>query len=898
MAKNQPFKSKMNDLRFSNVIGWRLLLRVLLFSSLVTLTGIALQLYLEFQKDVVLQKKVIESIKLTQTKSIGEALWNIDLSQMEAQMEDILQITSVEYVEIEPSNQFKYQTMKFSKGKIGNKRYHEFKIPLFYNDIQEGRKDIGHIRIVSNYNLIFQRFKERILVIILIQAIKTFLVSFFILFIVHYLLTRHLSVLNSYLGDFNLEKLTEPLILDRKSAFRDDELDRIVETLNAQRQKLFSAYLDLEYRNKELLYFNKTKDQFLVDISQEIKTPISGIVGIAETIMTRSRDQFNQEDSTDLDLIINCGNQVLNLIDDTLDYSRLKFKEIKLNLRPLDVRSLADVILSFLKGFVAKKNVVIHNQLSADLPMVQGDEAKVQQILFNIVSNAIKYTNEGSIELFAQKEENFLFVTVEDTGVGITTKDLQQISSYFKTNEGPGRKKEKPLGSGLGLSISRQLVELHGGEMWIESVENQGTKVTFSLPIDIQIELKQTPVKLLDVTDSKKENLPGANVFESRQMIDKRLNYQILVVEDDPMVQRVLNNYLMEEDYDVVLVDSGEDALSSIASGKPDLVILDAVMPKMNGYEVCNQIRNKYSARELPVIMLSAREEKYKNGLTKMPAMINDFIEKPIHKHELMARVKNQIKMMLSNQRIASHLTFAREIREVKDTNKLLMCYYKHVEKNVICNALILFHDKEVIRQTGDEKLVKSLSQYCLTAQKTEDKLCSVKITDTPAGFMIFSSLKGFDEYAICIFRNEINRDFSDIIITYLESINNEIYEIRSNIHKIAEDSTVSEAVLMIKKMMKQITFIKAASPFCEIVLDGIDEAIEIPITMQEIELYFGESDLFRIHRQYIVIPNKAWGVRKKNPKDYDMVFGKSEIPIGRTYLKKLKAKHSYLFDK
>ncbi len=97
---------------------------------------------------------------------------------------------------------------------------------------------------------------------------------------------------------------------------------------------------------------------------------------------------------------------------------------------------------------------------------------------------------------------------------------------------------------------------------------------------------------------------------------------------------------------------------------------------------------------------------------------------------------------------------------------------------------------------------------------------------------------------------------------------------------------------------MHQITHIKSASPYCEITLDGIDEPLEVPISMQEIELYFGESSLFRIHRQFFVIPKKAWGIRKKNPKDYEIIFVKAVIPIGRTYLKKLRAKHSYLFDK
>jgi class 3 adenylate cyclase len=293
---------------------------------------------------------------------------------------------------------------------------------------------------------------------------------------------------------------------------------------------------------------------------------------------------------------------------------------------------------------ITGKDISLENQIPLDLQAAFGDENRLQQILNNLIGNAIKFTESGHVIVAANLEEDVLTVSVEDTGIGIPEDKKEIIFQEFQ--QADGSISRQFAGTGLGLSISKRLAELHGGRMWFESKIGQGSTFYFTLPASderailpagspslarVAIETKWTDI----AADGPKEVhvSPGFN---------GKIKH-ILVVDDEPINHQVLKNHLSSETYQLTTAMNGEDALRALENGiKYDLVLLDVMMPRMTGYEVCQKIREKFMPSELPVIMVTAKNQVQDlvNGLT---IGANDYLAKPYSKQELLARMKTQL---------------------------------------------------------------------------------------------------------------------------------------------------------------------------------------------------------------------------------------------------------------
>jgi PAS domain S-box-containing protein len=457
---------------------------------------------------------------------------------------------------------------------------------------------------------------------------------------------------------------------------------------------------ELERQNEALERLNNLKDEFLANTSHELRTPLNGMIGIAESMMDGATGQLSEQQQKNLLLIVQSGHRLATLVNDILDFSKLRHKTIELQLQPVGLREIAEVVLPLSQPLIRNKNLQLINAIPPDLPPAQADENRLQQILYNLVGNAIKFTEKGSVEISAivvdpphapplKRGENsvkvplfkgdlggspglktrprgdrgnYLAISVSDTGIGIPEDKLDRIFESFE--QGDGSTAREYGGTGLGLAVTKKLVELHGGEIRVESTVGVGSRFTFTLPV-ASGQVAASDRSYLSCVLRPREEVNESSGVERRlqtnepesikpliQNPDISQQFKILIVDDEPVNIQVLINHLALQNYSLTQASNGTEALAAIEQGfKPDLILLDVMMPRMTGYEACKKIREKFPANEVPILMLTAKNQV--NDLVEgLTVGANDYLTKPISKNELLARIKTHLR--LSNLNIAS----------------------------------------------------------------------------------------------------------------------------------------------------------------------------------------------------------------------------------------------------
>ena len=455
---------------------------------------------------------------------------------------------------------------------------------------------------------------------------------------------------------------------------RTDELGELAQSFNRMVTQLQESFALLEVQNTSLKRLDRLKDEFLANTSHELKTPLNGIIGIAESLLDGATGTLSDPTRANLGAIATSGKRLANLVNDILDFSQLKHKDIKLQLTAVSVREITEIVLTASRPLIGNKHLQLKNNIPPDLPSVLADENRLQQILYNLVGNAIKFTENGLVEVSAQlvsgdgetrkredrPKSDYLAISVHDTGIGIPKDRLDRIFTSFEQADGSTARIYG--GTGLGLAITKKLVELHGGRITVESTLGVGSKFTFELPISLQ------GVTDLDLTNSQKASalfvtssesdiegdryeefsqssnqlLPNETILARSANDSENKQWQILIVDDDPVNLRVLNNYLCLCQHKVTQALSGQEALSLLADGfQPDLIILDVMMPRMTGYEVTKTIRSHWKRDELPIVLLTAKN-RLEDEVTGLGVGANDYLTKPILKEQLLARLETQ----------------------------------------------------------------------------------------------------------------------------------------------------------------------------------------------------------------------------------------------------------------
>ena len=408
----------------------------------------------------------------------------------------------------------------------------------------------------------------------------------------------------------------------------------------------------LKHRNQELLEMDEFKDEFLATTSHELRTPLQGVSGLAKLLKEEDQGQLSEDQRHKIALIANTTQRLSVLVNDILDFSSIKHGKLKLNINRVDLKAVSETVLATMTPILRSKDVILSAEISPQVRFLNADEFRLQQILFNLMGNAAKYTEKGFIKLKAYKDNHVLTIEISDSGLGIPDEKRASLFRPFEPIHIKGR--YEASGSGLGLSISRQLVELHGGSLALNSKEGQGTVVSLNFPEQVIISETltqhlthgdavnvQTPPAVVETKGEDEQTVP-TSMSSTQTLPETHEGPLIFVVDDERVNCELVSGQLRSEGYQVELFDSGMTALARLHEKLPDLVLLDFMMPGMTGLEVCQIIRKQFDSYELPVMMLTARLQ-ISDIVNALSVGANDYLIKPYHVKELIARVNTQI---------------------------------------------------------------------------------------------------------------------------------------------------------------------------------------------------------------------------------------------------------------
>jgi signal transduction histidine kinase len=520
----------------------------------------------------------------------------------------------------------------------------------------------------------------------------------FCLLLISILITMGLS-LNVTLSKIIIEPVTE--LRNIMQSFRDgrfgtqmeirssDEIGELGESFNLMSTELAELYQMLRTRNQELEQLDRVKDEFLANTSHEIRTPLNGIIGVAESLLSDLGSPTHDKAAHHLKMIISSARRLSNLTSDILDISKMRRGEFDLKFEAVHMGPLTAFLVDLYRPLAEAKSLRLVKSVQDDLPRVRGDKNRILQILHNLTENAIKYTNKGSVKICAETlSEKFVRVSIADTGIGISQERQQAIFEPFEQADGSATREFG--GTGLGLSISRELVKAHKGEIGVQSVPGQGSEFFFTLPVwqgpDHRPPLPQVfkdDISFEGLNGSAKQTFNMSAVLQVHPLDSD--SPRILIVDDDPINIEILMDYLSLKKFRVCTAFNGPDALELIqaseAEGKNfDLILLDVMMPKMSGFEVARAIRKKYNLFEMPVILVTAKDQD-KDLVEGFQSGANDYVIKPVHQDELAERINVHIN--LQNR----YNSLKRKINERTDALENALRNLEEAQEKLAANA-------------------------------------------------------------------------------------------------------------------------------------------------------------------------------------------------------------------
>ena len=486
------------------------------------------------------------------------------------------------------------------------------------------------------------------------------------------------------------------------------------QTVAERTADLVYANAELEKANAELKRLDRLKDEFLANTSHELRTPLNSIIGLSESLIEGATGPLPEQVSANLAMIANSGRRLYNLVSDILDFSKILHHNLSLQLKPVGLREVVEIVLILCRPLVGNKNLQLVNEIAADLPPARADEDRLQQILYNLVGNGIKFTEKGQVVVAAGVDEwgngglrrggegekmpsspTHLTITVSDTGIGIPEDKRDRIFESFEQVEGSTVREYG--GVGLGLAVTKKLIELHRGNIRVESTVGVGSQFRFTLPIATDVGEKTAGVPTFKDSISTLSLVQQPKIPSLQLGTPKSQAVKVLVVDDEPANLQVLINNLSLENYDIAHATNGSEALELIEAGlDPDLVLLDVMMPKMTGYEVTAKLRQRYSVDQLPILLLTAKTQ-VEDIVTGLSVGANDYLSKPVSRDELIARIRTQINLRSLRQ---ENLRQTTELQRAKDK---LVEYNLTLEQKVEERTRELSQTLEILKATQAE---------------------------------------------------------------------------------------------------------------------------------------------------------------------------------------------------
>lgn len=396
----------------------------------------------------------------------------------------------------------------------------------------------------------------------------------------------------------------------------DKELDALIKNFNSMQAAIQIREYELYNKNQELKIqmanvneANNLKSQFLANMSHELRTPLNSIIGFTNRVLKKSGDSLPVIQQENLKIVLSEAHHLLELINSLLDYSKIEAGKMELHIEKFDLLVVMEEVYTMTRTLSEGKCITYKQEFhELDTVPIVSDRIKVKQVLINILSNAFKYSEKGTITFSVDIRDNFYCLKVKDEGIGISTEDINNIFDEFRQVDGSYTRKVG--GTGLGLSITKKFVEMIGGKILVKSELGVGSCFTVFLPINLEMNQEVQSI----------EDEPANNYKK-----------KVVCIDDDNNVQRLYKQYLNEYEIESIALNGSEEIIKEIINIEPDVIILDIMLPDKDGWEILSELKNNNETKKIPVIMASVLSEK--KLAYRMKA--DEYLIKPVSQEEL-----------------------------------------------------------------------------------------------------------------------------------------------------------------------------------------------------------------------------------------------------------------------
>jgi len=386
---------------------------------------------------------------------------------------------------------------------------------------------------------------------------------------------------------------------------------------------------------------DRMKTDFISTVSHELRTPLTSVLGFAKIIKKKLEEivfpviptddkkvQRNARQIADnLDIIVSEGSRLTDLINNVLDIAKIEAGKIEWKMVPLQIDEVLERGIAATSALFYQKNLELIRDIQSELPEIVGDRDRLIQVVINLISNSVKFTDTGSITCRVKTDGTQIVISIIDTGIGIAEAELDKVFEKFK--QVGDTLTDKPKGTGLGLPICKQIVEHHGGNIWVESTLGTGSTFFFTLPIRTACNLKPTTFDVDTLIKQLREHV------DIKSSDSKATRKTILVVDDNANIRQLLRQQLETEGYNIIEAKDGIEAIAFVKKSAPDLMILDVMMPEMSGFDVAAVLKNDPKTMNIPIIILSIVEDierGYRLGIER-------YLMKPIETDTLLHEI-------------------------------------------------------------------------------------------------------------------------------------------------------------------------------------------------------------------------------------------------------------------